>query len=385
MVAVALLVAMCGLALILDRLWLEATRLELQTAAEAAVLAGARELASDQRLLPNASEEQLSDAATQSAVFASIANRAAGQPVEITEGDITFSSHLNTVESATSSVDVDPSNQLPDLIRVEAHRTRFRGNPVALFISQLTRQPYGDAVSIAAARIDDRVIGVRPISGSTIPALPLAIWQADPSGQRGDTWQVAIEQRKGRDEYGYDEAEHAVTSGSDGIPELTLTSARRNGPVHVANLQLLDIGTKFDEQQLGQQIRAGWTSEQLSNWGGEFRLSALPKSTESVTVSGLPYLESADRDALDAIVGMSRIALLYNSASATEGQTSQQVQCTRMVAIRVLRVIDQPDGSCQLIVQPTVLATRTALVDPSLTTDSQTDTDTYLYRLELTQ
>lgn len=379
----ALLVAMCGLALILDRMWLEATRLELHTAAEAAALAGARELASDQRLLPEVDGQLLSDDATQSAVFASLANRAAGQPVVITEADISFA--VSPIETADDESPTSAEESLPNVIRVQAHRTRFRGNPVALFISQLTRQPYGDAVGQAAAKIDSHVVGVRPISGSAVPALPLAIWKVDPTGQRTDTWQAAIEQRKGRDDYGYDAASGTVTSGGDGIPELTLNSARRDGPVHVANLQLLDIGTKFDEEKLQRQISVGWIADDLNAWSGEFRLSTAQKSSDMVTLSGLPYLESADRDAFDQIVGAARVALLYDTASAVENAKVQQVQCTRLVAIRVLQVIDQPDGSCQIIIQPAVLATRTALVDDAFDTETPVDSGAYLYRLELTR
>jgi len=379
----ALLVAMCGLALILDRMWLEATRLELHTAAEAAALAGARELASDQRLRPDVDGQQLSDDATQSAVFASLANRAAGQPVQIAEADITFS---DTAAASTSDAGLATDQaSLPDLIRVQAHRTRFRGNPVALFISQLTRQPYGDAVGQAAAKIDAHVIGLRPVSGSAIPALPLAIWKLDPTGQRTDTWQAAIEQRKGRDDYGYDAATGSVTTGGDGLPELTLKSARRDGPVSVANLQLLDIGTHFDEPKLQRQIRTGWLPEDLTNWNGEFRLTTAAKSSDSLTLSGMPYLESGDRDAFDEVVGAARVALIYDSAAAAEHARVQQVQCTRMVAIRVLQVQDQADGSCQMIIQPAVLATRTALVDPAQSAEESTPSLAYVYRLELTR
>ncbi|MBI1345608.1 hypothetical protein GC163_04905 [bacterium] len=396
LVMLALLVAMCGLALILDRMWLEATRLELNTAAEAAALAGARDLASDQRLLPEITAKQLEDEATQSAVFACWANRAAGQPVVVSEADVQFStikadSSVEVVSNDGSLVDnglvsqVDDETELPNRILVQAHRTRFRGNPVALFISQLTNQPYGDAVGIAAAKIDPRIVGVRPVSGSVVPALPLAIWKVDPTGQRSDTWQVAIEQRLGRDDYGYDTTTDSVTSGGDGIPELTLTSARRDGPAIVVNLQLLDIGTAFDEKKLSRQITQGWLAEDLATWNGEFRLSTDLNSTDVITLPGLPFLESADRDALDQIVGSARVAMLYDSAATGDSAQVSQINCSRLVAIRVLQVSDQDDGSCQIVVQPAVLATRTAIVDASQDLESIDHRSAYLYRLELTR
>ena len=399
-VALALLVAMLGLALVLDRLWLESARLELQTAAESSALAGARELASDQQLIDPEDTQTLVDQAVQSAMMAAVQNQAVGQPVVVNEGDVQFPGWVdpNLAENP------DPqATAFPRSIAVEAHRTRFRGNPVALFVSELTRQPYGDAAARAVASISGPVSGVRPLSGSAVPALPLAIWWRDPAGQRNDTWEVAIEQRRGRDEFSLDAETQSVVSGPDGIPELTLRTIRTDGPVTEANVQLIDLGSGFREETLTRQISTGWNSEDLAEWGGELRLSASAAGGSSLTLLGLPQLEGGDRDQLEQIAGQPRIALLYSLATPADGTPCQNVNCSRLVAIRVLKVVDQGDGSCRVTVQPTVMATRMALVDPLPAADEEEEEEEeigapgaadapppvpvreYVYRLQLTE
>src|SRR5262245_51018624 len=77
-VAIALLIAMCGLALILDRLWLDAADLELTTAAEAAALGAASALANDDLLRINADPELRQDDARNAAAWIASQNTVAG-------------------------------------------------------------------------------------------------------------------------------------------------------------------------------------------------------------------------------------------------------------------------------------------------------------------
>ena len=91
MVAVAMIVVMSGMALILDRLWLDAADLELTAAAESAALAAGRELANDDllRLAPNHAERL--QAARDAAAWVASENRVAGHPVELNaepQGDV---------------------------------------------------------------------------------------------------------------------------------------------------------------------------------------------------------------------------------------------------------------------------------------------------------
>ncbi|HUQ70831.1 MAG TPA: pilus assembly protein TadG-related protein [Planctomycetaceae bacterium] len=376
LVAGVLLVAMLGLALVLDRLWLEAARVELTTTAEAAALAAAGQLVSDARLTEQNPRQELLNEATHAAVDIAMQNRVAGQPVVLdTASDIRFG-HL--VENAeTGETPFLESPHLPTQVVITAHRTRFRGNPVALFLGELTNQPAGDVVARAGAGLSNRIIGVRPFDGATVPAVPLAIWQRDPTGQRKDTWDHCIEARQGRDEYRYDERTHSVIREADDIPELTLKTTRRGGPNTDANAMLLDIGSGFRSDTLARQFADGWTADDLAPWDGELRFP--------ITLRGLPQLAGDDRNALEDLIGEQRIAVLYSRAKFPGRGPDCDATCERLVAIRILAVADQPNGACHVTVQPTVLTTRTAVLATAAEAVQDIAANPYIYRLQLTQ
>lgn len=357
-VAVALLVAMAGLALILDRLWLDAADLELTTAAESAALNAASELATDQLLTLKPDVELRMELARTAAAFIASQNTVAGAPVMLdssAEGDIRFGRLV--LDDQAGQVRFEESSTNPNTAVVTALRTRRSSNPVALFVSGVTGQPYGDVATRVEAVVDNRISAVRPQDGVPVPAFPIAIWWKDPTGQRMDTWENQIEARKGPDQYGYDSLTHSVYSGSDGIPEIVLRSQQRGQSAANTNVVVVDVGSGMNDQTLARQFASGWTTDDLSGLGGE--LSA----TNPGTLRASAELRHADRQALDSLIGEPRICLLYSSATAVNNSQSLQATCIRLVAIRVLAVRDQGDGSCELVAQPCVLKTKTAVLN----------------------
>ena len=187
MVAVAMIVVMSGMALILDRLWLDAADLELTAAAESAALAAGRELANDDllRLAPNHAERL--QAARDAAAWVASENRVAGHPVELNaepQGDVRLGRLI--LDEHEKQVRFDESDDNPTTVVVTAQRSRKSNNPIGLFIAGLTGIPFGDVASRVEASIDNRIIGVRPFEGAPVPALPLAIWLKDPAGKYTD-------------------------------------------------------------------------------------------------------------------------------------------------------------------------------------------------------
>ncbi len=377
LVAVALLIAMMGIALIVDRLWLASAQWELTSAAEAAALAAGRELASDDRLRGPSTTAELIEHAKRAAADIAAQNLVAGQPAHIdTEaGDVRFVKTEASQEPGQTTEWVETDRD-PTEVLIRAQRTRFRGNPVALFMRQLTQQPFGDVVANVSVRMNNHIVAIRPFEDVPAPVLPLAIWKVDPTAKRKDTWQAAIEEHAGTDQYGYDDSRHVVTLQADGIPELSLITAKRNGPASEANMQLLDLGTDLDPALVEQQILLGLTREQLEKRDGELRLSG------GDTFPSLPQLQSRERTALEDHLGSQRIALLYAQATPVGKNGYQETECVEFVAIRILAVNDQPDGRCQIIIQPTVMTTRMAVAENS--SADHRDGNPYLFRLELT-
>ena len=375
-VAIALLVVMCGLAMILDRLWLDTADLELTTAAEAAALVAAGELASDELLKPNADPEVRYDMARASAGFIASQNLVAGSPVVLDTAPLR-DIHLGrlVLDDQARKVRFEETADHPTTAVVTAKRTRQSNNPVGLFVAGATGQPYGDVVSRVEATVDNRVCGVRAQDGTPVPALPLAIWAKDPSGRRADTWETQIEARKGPDQFGYDPIGRRVYSGNDGIPEIVLRSQAPKTMAKNTNVLVVDVGTGLKDQALSQQFASGWSAEDLSVLGGEMRVT--PDAPTTLRASA--ELQHADREALETLIGEPRICLLYSSATPSGGGRLLQATCVRMVAIRVLAVRDQADGSCEVVAQPCVLKTKTAILDvPSpYSTDSVVPSSPY--------
>jgi len=360
-VALAMLAAMAGLALILDRLWLDAADLELTTAAEAAALAAAGELASDDLLKPNTDFTNQLEVGRTTAAWIASQNQVAGQPVILDpnpEGDIRFGRLV--VDEQEGKVRFEETATTPTTAVVTALRTRRSSNPVGLFVTGVTGQPFGDVVSRVEASVDNRVIGVRAEDGTPVPAVPLAIWWRDPAGLRADTWETQIEARKGADLYGYDSTNHIVTSGADGIPEITLRSGPGSGQPSInSNMLVVDVGTGLNDKELGRQFVTGWTADDLETFGGAIQVN--PGSSLSLKAS--PELRHADREGLETLLGEPRICLLYSSVVSSQNGQAQQAICIRLVAIRILAVRDQGDGSCELVAQPCVIKTKTAMLD----------------------
>jgi len=380
--AVAILAVGCCLALVLDKLWLDAARSELRIAVEAAALAAAGRLAEDERINPSAEPQWLADAARDAAVAAAGDNRVAGQPL-LLDGEPGGQVQLGLV--SLDPINGQPlfleSDAFPTSVRITAARARAIGNPVARLFGSLTGVAAGDAIAAAEAVISNAIVGVRPFEGGPVPALPLAIWERDPQNERTDTWDAAIEQGLGSDEFAFDFETRDVIAGSDGLPELTLHARASPGNPQTANVQLIDVGNELDDARLARQTRSGWTVGDLAGQDGELRLDGPPVSLSSSAV-----IADETAQALAGMVGQKRLALLYSTVSAQGGDRGQAA-LSRLVAVRIMQVDVDGSGAIRVVIQPTVLATRTALLgDPQdLIGLRDEDGNPYVYKLSLTR
>ena len=382
-VAMALLVVGACLALVFDRLWLDAAQIELQAAAEAAALAGAGQLASDARLPPPPVD--LGTPARDAAIATGQKNFSVGTAVNLQDGD-NGDVQVGTIvmSSENGHPEFVEETERPTTCVVRAARLISRGNPVALFFRELTSNTRGNVQAIAEASVDNRIIGVQPGDNSPVPALPIAIMYTHADPRREDTWMNMINRRLGTDLYGYDSETGEVINGPDGIPEITLHTTYTSADAEEAskvNTLIMDIGTGMSERRVAEQIKTGWTVAQLKSFGGEFRTDQGPQILDVDAASNTPVM-----DELQQLVGQARICGLYINHQPTSNVIGTAA-IVDLAAIRILAIQEQGPTQMKMTVQPAVIATRTALLSSHdaawLSGDGTEQSNPYIFKLFL--
>ncbi len=392
-IALALLVVMGCMALVLDRLWLDAAVVELRTTAEASALAACRELATDDLLREskdqdnndrdsNAVIERINNARTAAAGIAG-SNLVAGDPVTLDvtdDGDIHFGRLVFNADRG--EIRFLQTNSNPTSVVVTTRRTRAGNNPVALLMRQISRQPVGDAAARAEATIDNRVIGLRALDSMPVPALPIALLRIDPAGKRKDTWNAQIEQRLGHDNFRYDADSGEVEKGSDGLPEISLSISTKGGVLEALNFQFIDLGTKLKEKGLVRQCQDGWSVDDLDSHDGELIPDADP-----IEVTSTGRINNATLTALRQNLGVPRIVALYDELNRVSGSGYSRIHITGFAAGRVMALhINATDELCEIVFQPAVMTTRTAVIVGENTRFLRGggNPNRYIYKLHLT-
>ncbi len=371
-IAIGLLVAAGGIALVLDQLWLSSAQSELQTSANAASLAAAQKLANEELLKPEFDSETWANAVRQTAAAVAGRNLAVGQPVFVsTEPSKDVRLGRPVIDDLTGQETYIETDFHPSSVIVMAHRDRESGNPVSLFMPYLTAQPYGDVLASSEASISNSIRAVRPLDHANVPAWPIAILEKD--GDVLDDWNSTIETAQGSDNFGWDETKKAVIEEPDGLPEMVLKTGSNN---ELGNVRIVDLGTGFFDSALVDQFVDGFNWEHLQEFGSELGFEEGPLSLGAVSdFQGTPI------DQLEKQLGQTRIVLLYERGSNPSSNDHETIKATRLVSIRLLS-IQQVGDEIELIVQPTIIATRTAVLSD---VGDLTQKNKYIYRLALTQ
>tara|TARA_R110002111_G_scaffold168038_1_gene233891 strand:+ start:196186 stop:197457 length:1272 start_codon:yes stop_codon:yes gene_type:complete len=398
--AIVLLVVMAGIALIVNRLWLDAATLEVTTCVETAVLAAGHELASDELLKEKPDYDALLDRAEKAANNAIALNTVAGQRIgaPLIKGDnLLFGKSILVADTGLNQF--IQTDHEPVSIQIKTHLATRINNPVADFMSDLTQTNPGTTGAQIEATIDNHIIGMRPFENVSVPAYPLAILKNDPSGKHLETWELQIDQKKGKDEYQFDPETNTVTRGSDGIPEIRLTGKTRRGDISDANMQILNFGSQHNSKVIVRQILSGLSRRDLQNYHGELLFDNGP-----VQIHCSPAIEDDEQDAFQKMIGQCRICLLYDNVEGASQSYNGIADCTNMVAGRIMSVNRIDNQVCEIILQPGVLTSRAVILgnlkppepdnksaqntnlNTTKTTDnSQERKNKYIYKLYLTQ
>jgi hypothetical protein len=361
-VSLPLLVAVLGLAL--ELALVSHVQIQLQGACDAAALAGASELMDIRVLNPDA-DHNAGDRSHSARLTALRYMRANGGDAhcvvfDASAGNDPFGDLVaGWIEHPTdpdSPFVIGQGAEQCNTLQVRAQRTRQRGNPVPLWLGQLVRVAHADVAAVARATVDRRVYGFRPIGSTSVPVIPLTALEADTR----DSWSTqafASSVAGENDRYSVDYRTGEVADGPDGIPEVRLATA---GEAEFQEGESGNLGglafrhASWDLQRIQRQILHGLSADDLSQFGGQLALDA----DGTLCVPGLDDPAARWAEALASIRGANRIWPLHRAT------TQQERLCYQLAGFAAGRMVhvEWQDGQLIVIVQPSVLATRTALV-----------------------
>lgn len=380
-IVLILLFAILGLALELGLL--SHVQIQLQTASDAAALAGVAELLDENVLRPGASPDWSDDieAALARAQQYAANNIACGQSVLIEANPENHPAGDFVVAWLDSSTDRHEAPQLYDVagrcntLIVRGVRNLKRGNPVPLWFSPVLGIGSADVMSESRATLDQRVYGFRPQSGGAIPVVPVAaLGRGSEEAWLEQSQTTPIEDVN--DRYTVDYRTGVVTDGADGIPEVELKAPVGNEHAQEGNFLLLDFDAESGEQgRFSRQVEVGLLATDLVDQGGQLALDPSGR----LLVPGVGVRDSALTQ-LRTIVGQNRVWPLFTSRTDEDGETT--VVLTGFAAGRIVDVRTNEDDEAVVLVQASTLVTATALVR-DLGPDEQPNT--WIARLCLTR
>ena len=264
---------------------------DLQTAADAAAIAGATVLTTDEMMAVReggADGYVLTEIGERSRQVCGL-NGAIGisslltGPDDITAGRI----DLNTAGLPFSAVGA-PKHFNAVRVSVRCEEESPNG-PVGLFFARIFGTFQTDIAATATAAFDDRFIGFVPPPYDN-PLVPFTVHE--------DVFAAG-----GPDAYGYDLAANVVTEGGDGVQEINLYPHAEIGN---GNFGLLNIGTPNQgTSELSVQIEDGVPPEDVEAEIGSTELSFVDESGDPVTysITGNPGLHSALASSIELRMG----------------------------------------------------------------------------------
>jgi hypothetical protein len=347
---------------------------EAQRCADAAALAAAWEMVSDERLegYENSVEYKVRLTAWQYARKNKVANRSPWlwwNVDDSLDGDIVTGRLSDPNDLNETMVTNSPAGDNAVTVRVRMFQSRNRAIPVTF--GRLLGVNAADVSAEATAIFDDNVIGFGATEDTgNSGLLPFVV--------HVDTWKDLMDGLSGEDNWSYDPETGEVTEGSDGIPEIDMypgggESGNSNGngngngngnnngngqnQVAPGNFGTVDIGnTNNSANDLKRQIEFGPNENDFSYYDdGKLQLDP---GTQTLELNGDTGLTASMKSALGKIVGDGRTIMLYESVSGNGNNAMFTI-----VGFAGIRVMDfsMTGGDKYIHVQPSMVTDPTAI------------------------
>jgi hypothetical protein len=267
----------------------------------------------------------------------------------------------------------DPSNRQETLSFTDATKynsvmirircTGDRGQQSPLFFARVLGFDEFDTVAEATATFDDSVTGFQITQNTgNCSLMPFAILEEDWINQVLDGW--------GTDDWSYDLETRTVSSGPDGIPEMTMYPVDMNDSdfsiddnTGSGNWTTLDIGGGDNSTAvLERQILEGVSAEDLADLGRELRLDPTTGTLDLTADTGISV---GMKDALESVVGQPRTIALYDLV--TDGGNNMIYRIVGFVGIRVTDLrLTGANARRYVVIQPAYVCDPTAVTDSGI-------------------
>jgi len=347
MVAILLPVVLGFAALAIDIGYLYVIRTQLQTAADAAALAGATAYLEDSGLLQE--QYELTCEATQRAQYISQLNETGGQDTLLDAADVTLGQHDFDNPTAPLST-TGPWNA----VELTVYRTPDSLNgPVRLFFAGIFGMTETDSSATARAAMDDHFSGYRLDEDGVL--IPFTVHEA----------LYADMLENGPDDFSYD---GDVKPFSDGIREIKLFPWKFDEPpAGAGNFGILNVGIDcMGVPWLESQILNGISAEQLQAEFGTSELVFYDEAGDPRTYdcTGNPGYSLGMRDALETrlrdgdVVGF----FLHQGVVGSGANATYAISGIRFGRIVEVQLTGNPNNRT-LSIQPVPYTSRSIIVD----------------------
>jgi hypothetical protein len=332
-----------------DMGYLMTARSQLQTAADAAALAGCWELIDENCYDP--CWDGPDDARATAGQFAGL-NHVAGDSPGLqnetnTSGDVLVG-YLSDPHDALCNMSYAATSDF-NAVQVRVRRNDDQNGEVALHFARVLGINSMPMEAQATAALLKKIGGFRLAEGSdeTLDILPYALDL--------DTWEAYEDEAGGfTDNWTYDPDTKTVASGPDGIREINLFPQGTGCP---GNRGTVDIGSSSNSTaDIARQIVHGVNASDLSYHGGKLELDA----NGELMLNGDTGISAGVKDELASIKGRPRIIPIFSEVEGPGNNADYTV--VAFVGIRIVDVkLTGSMSSKRVLIQPARLITRGAI------------------------
>jgi Flp pilus assembly protein TadG len=360
-VAAALLPAFIGLAaLATDTAVVAVARSQMSTAADAAALAGAMQLATEDRVQGATSLTAEITAANTQAVSLATSNRVLGSAPVVSantwnqSGGQIMVGYLDPTNPHATLDSSAASTSLFNSVQVKVLRDSSHGGAVPTTFAQLMGFKGTNVTVTSTATVQAYSInGFQAVGSLNASLLPIVLDKT--------TWQAMLAgSGQATDQYTYNSATNTVTSGPDGIYESQLYPVGSGSP---GNWGTIKVGVSNNSTAtLSAQIQYGITPAELATYANSTIQLDQTQSPPSITFSGNPGISAGIKSALQSIIGQPVAVPIYDENGGNGNNAWYRVIAFQPARILCVNFQGNPK---YVIIQPCLLNDQTAIAGSS--------------------